>query len=169
MRDYQLIRGLNPKKTPPQPLAQYCAAADAAEEEIKKALPKVREALGVFLTYRLLFPKEGHKEPAAEISPARTLSELIYVGLRDGDEKTPAEPLHEEAEGFVKEALKKLLRTAADFAFSAGCRAGFGRPGEMADHLREDIGLSLSAPLEMLLPAESWQLTVRELREKYQA
>ena len=163
MRDYRLIRGLNPKKTPLRPLAQYCAAADIADEEIKKALPKVREALGVFLAYRLL---SVNIEPE---DPALPLSELIYVGLQDAAGQTLTEPMHDEAEDFFREALKKCLRTAAETAFAGGCRAGFNRPGELADHLRDDISFSLSAPLEVLLPAACWQLTLRELKERYSA
>ena len=174
MRDYHLIRGLNPKKTPLLPLAQYCAAAELADEEMKKALPKAGEALGVFLAYRLLSLSEGGSGGEEEIfseTPlsSRTLSELIYTGLADADGRLRMEPLHGEAENFIREALKKLLRTLAESAFAAGCRAGFNRPGELADHLRDDIGISLSAPLEVLLPAECWQWTVGKIREKYGA
>ena len=166
MKDYYQIRGLNPKKTPLQPLAQYCAAAEIAEEEIKRHGEEARDCLGAFLVFQL-------SEEAKALEPAfpenLTVSDLIYVGVTGQDGALLAEPLHEEAEDIFRDAYKSILRAVAETAFQHGLRAGFNRPGEMADHLRDDIGLSLSSPLEVLLPAPFWQLTGKDLRESYGA
>ena len=155
MRDYTHIRGLNPKKTPVQPLAQYCAMADIAEAEIKKQRKPLQAALESFLAEKLM------AEELPEPSP--TVSELLYVGLESARDPRLHTPIHEEAEDFLQEALRQLLRKLCRLGFDRGLQAGFSGPGEMADRLREDISYPAWARLELFFPADFWQLPLSVL------
>ena len=104
MKDYYQIRGLNPKKTPLQPLAQYCAAAEIAEEEIKRHGEEARDCLGAFLVFRL--SEEEAKASGPAFPESLTVSDLIYVGAAGPDGTLLSEPMHEEAEDIFEEDLE---------------------------------------------------------------
>ncbi|MBQ6076143.1 MAG: hypothetical protein IJK86_08365 [Lachnospiraceae bacterium] len=152
MRDHKLTRGLNPKKAPLLALAQYCAAADVAEEELQAQRTAVRDCLGAFLASLVW------DEPAeAELS----VSDLIYNGLPG------VPPAHEEAQKTLQAAWDHILKEVAGASFARGFRAGFSRPRELAEHLRKDVKLPLDSPLEVLFPADLWALSLADLTDRY--
>ena len=155
MRDYRLIRGLNPKKAPLLPLAQYCAAADIAEDELKNAQEAVRDCLGAYLASLVW------EEPAPE--EELSVSDLIYSGLPG------VPPAHEGAQETLRAAWQSVLKETAGAAFAKGLRAGFSRPRELAERLAKDVKLPFDAPLEVLFPADLWALTLSELTDRFGA
>ena len=159
MRDYKKLKGLNPKKTPVGPLAQYCAAADIADEEIKEQMEQVRESVGAFLTLPLL--------SETEIDWSLSVSDYIYVGLEGAENPALRDAAHTAAEGVMREAFRFLLREITKKLFSLNLRAGFGRPGELADHLRKDLKSEVAAPLEVFLPPQFWQMDLAGLKARY--
>ena len=162
MRDYKSIRGLNPKKSVPRHIGQYCAALDTAETELKRQKEAVRDGLGVFLSSLLWedrIPFEARN---------LTVSDLIYGGLPAGGGRPAREPAFEEAEKLLRDSWEAVLGEICGKAFAYGYRAGFNRPGELEARLLQDIKMPLSAPLEVIFPADLWELSLKELKERYQ-
>ncbi len=162
MRDYKSIRGLNPKKSVPRHIGQYCAALDTAETELKRQKEAVRDGLGAFLASLLWedrIPFEARN---------LTVSDMIYGGLPAGGGRPAREPVFEEAEKVLRDCWNAVLGEICGKAFAYGYRAGFNRPGELEARLLQDIKMPLTAPLEVIFPADLWELSLKDLKDRYQ-